>query len=839
MAKTDAGSNEDHQGWRSWIRHAGAFLSLPSNLFLNRERAGSATRSGVGTSAAFGLQRRSLMFGIVLLAIMAALVGSLIAAPWGLSNPQAASAQQVCAVPILGLQTSPGILYISAVYPGIIFVNQDEVLANPNEVDAIYETPQSASRPEYQIVASGEAFDDAAPWTSFEFFEFSGENIGSIVLSGTVELELAPLSRWKVRVRILCNSGDHSATVEDTVQVEKFRPFTLSLTLNGTAVYSLEEGQTGTLTMTLVNAGDVFDRDVDYQLDLKTNPLIYPEEDNPITAGEVTVTGGKADNVSTLLSGQSSVTWTLTAVQDNLVNDPDDADDGNGESAVEWAYVFIWTVDVGNGGLVKAPASWGGNLHILDVDPDGVVPTATLAGNTPAQGSLLIGAFFDGVVITPEIHDVICGNVLPIFDAVTHTVLATEENGYEIPHPAGHRLEGQGSGVYYAVGATFDTEIARPIDVDGEPIGGFGYRYEWRRSGTAIPGETGACYKVTLADIGHSFSAQVWFEDRLLNTETFSSVGSTGVVASGPTIVATNGYFFEEPLTVDLTTMTYSYCNTGCGINELQLLPSNVHYPVGTKVGYQWIHVDAYGNRVYDREERVVNDTNADGVIDETDTPQNVIVGGAYSPGWATNTYSPTERWDAGQYLQVMVTFMGTVNGNAFTATKLANVQTPLITQTRFPTNTNNLERISDDEETIQDAISDAEESISDAGSQASLEPVTVPDQFNETLLETIPTNLSAWLPNLGGGVGLRWSATVGRQAGSGFEYRYKPTVFADTGFTAWQAAPGGTEARAVTIPNLINNVEYMFEVRSIGSSGGATEIHTIVYQHRVKDCTV
>ena len=822
MARPIAGGGEGRQERRRWwIRHAGAFLSLPSNLFLNRERAGSATGLGVGTSAAFGLQRRSLMFGIVLLAIMAALVGSLIAAPWGLSNPQAASAQQVCAVPILGLQTSPGILYISAVYPGIIFVNEDAVLANPDEVDPIYAAPQPASRPEYQIVASGEAFDDAAPWTSFEFFELSGT---TIALSGTVEVDLEPLSRWSVRVRILCNSGDHSATVEDTVQVEKFRPFSLSLTLNGTAVYSLEEGQTGTLTMTLVNARDVFDRDVDYQLDLKTNPLIYPEEDNPIDLdlGEVTVTGGKAGNVSTLASGQRSVTWTLAAVQDNVVNDPDDATDLNGESAVEWAYVFIWTVDVGNGGLVKAPASWGGNLHVLDVDPNGVVPIATPAGNTPAQGKLLIGTVFaENEPITPEIHNIVCGNVVPIviegymtgedtdidrYDIDDDGNLVTDANGHPVP-------------VYLAAGITFNKTL--PIDVDGEPIGGFGYRYEWRRSGVAIPGETGACYKVTVADIGHSFSAQVRFEDRLLNTETFSSVGSTGVVVSGPTIVATNGYFFEEPLTVDLTTMTYPYCHTGCGINELQLLPSNEHYPVGTKVGYQWIHVDAYGNRVYDR--------NEDGII----------VGGAYSPGWATNTYSPTERWDDGQYLQVMVTFMAVVDGNAFTVTKLANVQTPLITQARSGTNTNNLEKISDTEESIPDAISDAEEAISDAGSRPALEPVTVPDQFNETLLETIPTNLTAWLPNLGGGVGLRWSATVGRQAGSGFEYRYKPTVFADTGFTAWQAAPGGTEARAVTIPNLINNVEYMFEVRSIGSSGGATEIHTIVYQHRVKDCTV
>ncbi len=151
-------------------------------------------------------------------------------------------------------------------------------------------------------------------------------------------------------------------------------------------------------------------------------------------------------------------------------------------------------------------------------------------------------------------------------------------------------------------------------------------------------------------------------------------------------------------------------------------------------------------------------------------------------------------------------------------------MQTPLITAARSAITT--LDK-ADTEELITDAISDAEESV------------TVPDQFDDRLLETIPTNLTAWLPNLGGGVGLRWGALVGRQAGSGFEYRYKPVVVADTGFTTWEAAPGGTDARTVTILNLINNVEYMFEVRSIGSSGGATETHTIVYQHRVRDCTV
>ena len=277
---------------------------------------------------------------------------------------------------------------------------------------------------------------------------------------------------------------------------------------------------------------------------------------------------------------------------------------------------------------------------------------------------------------------------------------------------------------------------------------------------------------------------------------------------SGATLVAANGFYFGEPLTVDLTTMDYSYCHTAC--NTLQPLPSNPQYPSGTTVAYQWIHVDAYGNRIIDRNEG------------------GNIVGGAYSPGWKTDTYIPTERWDAGHHLQVKITFRASIDGNLTRRTRLANVQTPVITNYRTVGTQQEPDRGSDDEVTIDGAVSDAEESV------------TIPDQFDDTLLVTIPTNLSAWLPNLGGGVGLRWSATVGSQAGSGFEYRFKPVVVADTGFSTWQAAPGGTDARTVTVPNLINNVEYLFEVRSIGSSGSeATETHTIVYQHRVKDCTV
>ena len=161
--------------------------------------------------------------------------------------------------------------------------------------------------------------------------------------------------------------------------------------------------------------------------------------------------------------------------------------------------------------------------------------------------------------------------------------------------------------------------------------------------------------------------------------------------------------------------------------------------------------MDADGNRIFDREDQLVTDTNEDGIIDNQDTPQYVIVGGAYSPGWQTNTYIPTERWDAGQYLQVKVTFRARINGRPHhTRPGSANVQTPLITAARSAITT--LDK-ADTEELITDAISDAEESV------------TIPDQFDDTLLVTIPTNLSAWLPNLGGGVGLRWSATVGRQS--------------------------------------------------------------------------
>ena len=98
---------------------------------------------------------------------------------------------------------------------------------------------------------------------------------------------------------------------------------------------------------------------------------------------------------------------------------------------------------------------------------------------------------------------------------------------------------------------------------------------------------------------------------------------------------------------------------------------------------------------------------------------------------------------------------MAMVNGITSTVTKLANVQTPPITGNV------SLSVLNSD-----DRISDTEDSISDSVSQAEVGPVTVPDQFDETLLETIPMNLTVSLPNLGGGVSLRWGVLVGSQAG-------------------------------------------------------------------------
>ena len=105
-----------------------------------------------------------------------------------------------------------------------------------------------------------------------------------------------------------------------------------------------------------------------------------------------------------------------------------------------------------------------------------------------------------------------------------------------------------------------------------------------------------------------------------------------------------------------------------------------------------------------------------------------------------------------------------------------------------------------------------------------------------------IPIDLTATVPSLGGSAQLRWGlSSFGEEQATGFKHRYKPTGFADTEFTAWTEAPGGANANSMTITNLINNVEYVFEVATFSSqveeSAATTARATAVYRHLVREC--
>ena len=115
-------SSDERQGrqerrrWR--IRHIGSLLSLPGNTILNGGMAGSITRLGVGASAVLGAQRRSLLLGgILLLAMMTALVVAQFAGPQGQSGPSPAFAQGFCRNPTVALTPGAGRFTIVFTYP--------------------------------------------------------------------------------------------------------------------------------------------------------------------------------------------------------------------------------------------------------------------------------------------------------------------------------------------------------------------------------------------------------------------------------------------------------------------------------------------------------------------------------------------------------------------------------------------------------------------------------------------------------------------------------------------------------------------------------------------------
>ena len=108
-------------------------------------------------------------------------------------------------------------------------------------------------------------------------------------------------------------------------------------------------------------------------------------------------------------------------------------------------------------------------------------------------------------------------------------------------------------------------------------------------------------------------------------------------------------------------------------------------------------------------------------------------------------------------------------------------------------------------------------------------------------------TSLSATVPPDGGSVTLLWSTTaMGDDLHGGFQYQFRPMGALDNAgpnSQEWKVVPGGTGARGLTISDLINNVEYTFEVRTFNGSvtmptdEGPPSSVTERYLHRVDAC--
>ncbi len=99
---------QERRGWQ--IPHVRGFPPLPGANSLNGETAGSMTRLGIGMLAVLGVRRRSLLLGgILVLAMMTALVVAQLAGPQGQSGPSPAFAQ-TCPIPVITVTAGGGVL---------------------------------------------------------------------------------------------------------------------------------------------------------------------------------------------------------------------------------------------------------------------------------------------------------------------------------------------------------------------------------------------------------------------------------------------------------------------------------------------------------------------------------------------------------------------------------------------------------------------------------------------------------------------------------------------------------------------------------------------------------
>ena len=488
MAKESAGGGEGRQGRRRWrIRNALGLLLRPSRIDFGGD-VPSGSPLGGGALAALRMRRGALTHGILVLAMMAALLASVIIVPRGLNGPPPAVAQSVCGPATIALSPLAEGFSIRFTY------DSSGNNMNPTGYRFRHALDSGAFEGEWSEVASSEldtGFIAANEWR---------------LAIRIVNLE--PLTLYKVQAQARCNDHTTSAgaATTGTVTTEKTRTYNITLTRGGTEITELQEFHTATLTFTL-DSGDVFDRDVDISVLILGETHSYQSNELPaVLADEVTIasSGGSAgqSGTQTLSSAQTTLSWTITAVQDNTLHSASLTDD---EYPLESAMFYVSLDGSNNGALARMSGSWDGFLRIRD---------SALSEIGVTTGTVLIQDSSTGT--GPEIRD------------------------------------------------TLTARVTGVSDTEGAPSGGYVYEYAWLRNGAPILDADASAYVVSVDDVGGTLAARVQFRDALNNLETLTSDEEVAV-PSGPVILAPNGYIWDShpqtdnTITVDTSTMNYSY----------------------------------------------------------------------------------------------------------------------------------------------------------------------------------------------------------------------------------------------------------------------------------------